>query len=89
MPRSIPFADADPSPAYSESGIPGVRPLHRKSFEGSSVSCWQFTPEEVAELARTGVLWIATSVEKYQPIMRVTLNKEHALTPLPTALKGG
>ena len=87
MPHSIPFTEADPMPAYSESGIPGVRPLPIKSFEGSSTSCWKFTPQEIAELASGGVLWLSTSVFEYQPIIRLTLNKDQAMTPLPTALK--
>ena len=89
MPQAISFPEADALPAYSESGIPGVRPLPIKSFDGSSTSCWRFTPEELAELSKTGVLWIATSVFEYQPILRVTLNKDQGLAPLPTALKGG
>jgi hypothetical protein len=89
MPQAISFPEADAQPAYSESGIPGVRPLPIKSFAGSSTSCWRFTPEEIVELSRTGVLWIATSVFEHQPILRVTLNKDQGLAPLPTALKGG
>lgn len=90
MPHAIAFPEQDEMPAYSESAIPGVQPLPVKSLDGSSTSCWQFTPQERQQLlANGGIFWIATTLEKYQPIMRVTLDKGYALQPMPKALKGG
>ena len=90
MVKAISFPEADPMPAYSESGIPNVRPLPVKTFDGSSTSCWQFDPGELRQLLDNGgIFWLATTVENYQPILRVTLNKGEALQPMPKALKGG
>lgn len=90
MANTIPFPDEDEMPAYSESAIPGVRPMHRKSGDGYSIGCWQFTPQELQQLvASGGVFWITTTVETFQPIMRVTLDKGRAFEPMPKPLKGG
>jgi len=77
-------------PAYSQSGIPNVRPMHRKSCDGYSISHWQFTPAELRQLvADEGRFWLTTTVEKFHPIMRVTVDKRAAFQPMPKALKGG
>lgn len=90
MAMTIPFSEEDEMPAYSQSGIPGVRPMHRKSCDGYSISHWQFAPEELQQLARSGGrFWIATTFETFQPIMRVTVDKQHAFQPMPKALEGG
>lgn len=90
MATTIAFPEEDAMPAFSQSGIPGVRPMHRKSCDGYSIACWQFSPEELQQLsANGGVFWIAMTVETFQPIMRVTLDKEHAFQPMPKALEGG
>jgi hypothetical protein len=88
--QTIHFPEADETPAYSKSGIPNVRPMYIKAFDGSTTSCWQFSPDELQQLVATGgVFWIATTIETHQPIMRVTLDKQRALQPMPKPLEGG
>lgn len=50
--------------------------LHR---EGHFISCWKVTPEEIAEIARTGVLWLAVWGPRTQPPVLVTGHREHVL----------
>lgn len=36
-----------------------VQPLPIRRVEGKCLSCWRLTPEELAEIARTGVVWLS------------------------------
>lgn len=87
MAKSIPFPEQD-DVATSASGKPGVGPLPIKQFPGSNLSCWQLDPDEIAEIQRTGVIWVVNdsfdkldahpSGQRWQPTLRVTARKEDA-----------
>lgn len=45
-----------PPPGYDDVVVP--LPVLR-TLEGLSVSCWELTPEEKEEIARTGKVWVS------------------------------
>jgi hypothetical protein len=89
MARPVHFEEADEQPAESYSGS-GAGPLPIKGFSNSSASCWQLDPAELEEINRTGRIWVVTDTfdkldphpegGRWQPTMRVTAHKEHALS---------
>jgi hypothetical protein len=60
MAKPIPFEQAD-GVATSHSRDPAIGALPRLSFAASSTSCWKLEPEELAEIQRTGVIWVTTT----------------------------
>lgn len=83
MARSIQFPEAnDVATSLTRSNVGG---LHAKFFNDHSVSCWQLSPEELAEVQRTGLVWVRTDLiegkdgNKLQPAIAVTTQKQFAL----------
>lgn len=86
MAHAIEFTGVDAHPDFpADAGY--SRPLPIIEFERSSVSCWRLSPEELAEIARTGVIWVQTSLvskappegEKIQPAMKVNAFKHQLM----------
>lgn len=48
------------------------------------VSCWKLSPEELAEVQRTGRIWVAVMGVGQPPILPMALNPftEHGIKPL-------
>ncbi len=42
-------------------------PVHRS--EAGVISCWRLTPEEIAEVARTGVVWLHVVGTTHPPLL--------------------
>lgn len=88
MARPVHFDGADEEPATSYSGT-SAGPLPLKNFPTSSATCWELDPAELAEVKRTGRIWVVTdtfdkldlhpSGERWQPTMRVTAFKNIGL----------
>ena len=41
-------------------------PVHRS--DGGLISCWRVTPEEIAEIAKTGVVWLHVLGATHPPL---------------------
>ena len=52
-----------------------VNPLPVRRLEGCLVSCWRLTAEELAEVQRTGVVWLSVWGRRTQPPVMVTAIK--------------
>jgi len=46
-----------------------VLPLHVRRGDGCLISCWKLTAEEVAEILRTGVVWLSVLGRGLPPVM--------------------
>lgn len=51
-------------------------PAHHDPEEGTLISCWQLTPEEIEQIQKTGVIWFrqVTFNRKMQPVLITTEN---------------
>jgi len=86
MARSVDFPEADGT-ASSVSGSAGD--LRTKQYPNSSVSCWELDDEELQLINQTRRIWVRTDTfdelkkapdgGRWQPTMRVTARKEHAI----------
>jgi len=56
-----------------------VLPLQVRRLDGCLVSCWRFSPEELAEIARTGLVWLSVWGSQTQPPVLVTAKKEEVI----------
>ena len=56
-----------------------VNALTVRRLEGSLVSCWQLTAEELAEIQRTGVIWLSVWGRQTQPPVLVTAFKHDVI----------
>lgn len=45
-----------------------VGPLPVRRLEGRVVSCWRLSPEELAEVQRTGVVWLSIFGHTHAPV---------------------
>lgn len=45
-----------------------VRDLHVAKFEDHTASCWRLTPEELATVAKTGVVWLRIMGHSMPPV---------------------
>lgn len=48
-------------------GVENVSDLHTYTNGACSVSCWQLSPEELAEVARTGRIYLSVFSGRSQP----------------------
>lgn len=46
-----------------------VVPLHVRRLDGCLVSCWRLSAEELAEVLRTGVVWLSVMGRMLPPVM--------------------
>lgn len=60
MAKPIPFPGADPEPQRSTSGAYGDLPA--KTLGDRTLSCWQLDEQEREEVARTGKVWVFTTI---------------------------
>ena len=59
------------SPEDKAAGIVLDLPTHRyQDLDGNRhvISCWRFTPEELAEIARTGCAWLHSWGHTHPPV---------------------
>jgi hypothetical protein len=73
MAEPIGFPEANitlgPPPTFEADVVP--LPV-RRTCDGQLVSCWVLTPEEKAEIARTGKVWLSVWGGSSQPPVLVT-----------------
>jgi hypothetical protein len=60
MAKPIPFPGADPEPQRSISGAYGDLPA--KTVGDQTLSCWQLDEQERQQVAKTGKVWVFTTV---------------------------
>lgn len=56
-----------------------VEPLHVRRLEGALVSCWELTPEDIAEIQRTGRIWLSVWGRQTQPPVLLTAFKSEVI----------
>lgn len=56
-----------------------VAPMAVRRLDGNLVSCWELSPEEIDEIARTGRVWLSVWGHQTQPPVLVTAFKEHVI----------
>lgn len=56
-----------------------VYPLPVRRVVGAFVSCWRPSPEEIAEILRTGVIWLSVWGAVSQPPVHVTGHKAEVI----------
>lgn len=66
MANSVDFAGSN-RVLVSPPGRDDVSDLHTFTNGKVSVSCWEFTPEELAEIARTGKVYLSVFFGESQP----------------------
>lgn len=54
-------------------------------FRNHTVSCWKLTPEEIAEITCTGVLWVSNMAWPPPPVQIMAYDPfvYYSFTPLP------
>ncbi|MBN8994321.1 MAG: hypothetical protein J0H94_03780 [Rhizobiales bacterium] len=58
-----------------------VRSLPVRRADGMIVSCWELTPEERAEVARTGCVWLSVWSPTSSPPVLVAGLKHYVIPP--------
>jgi hypothetical protein len=79
MSKPEPFPEANlvlGAPAGCEDS---VQDMHVRRLDGTIVSCWRLTPEELAEVQRTGVVWLSVWGSLSQPPVYVAAFKQEVI----------
>lgn len=63
-------------PPGSEAEVSDLQVLRA---DGRLVSCWQLSPEEIAEIVRTGKIWLSVWGAVTQPPVLVTAHKSEVI----------
>lgn len=69
MARPLAFPEANDlnRPPPGMEGV--VVPLHVRRSDCCLISCWRLAPDEIAEILRTGVVWLSVIGHALPPIM--------------------
>lgn len=80
MAVAVTFPGADPEPQESLSGA--YFPLPVKTLGDQTLSCWQLSDEEKEEVARTGKVWVFTTI-----MTRTMFERNPGVNELQTPLR--
>ena len=69
MAQPLAFAEANLILYPPEGMEDDVMPLHVRATDCSAVSCWKLSEKELAEIQRTGVVWLSVMGGRMPPVM--------------------
>lgn len=79
MSKPVNFREANIILGPPKGGEDTVQPLPVRRLDGTLVSCWRLSPRELAEVQRTGCVWLAVFSGITQPPVYVAAFKEEVI----------
>jgi hypothetical protein len=79
MSQPVRFREANLILGPPEGSEDAVVPMPVRRLEGNLVSCWRMSPAELAEIQRTGCVWLSVWGRETQPPVYVAAFKQEVI----------